>query len=276
MANLVTDIHAQAVDLVFGLIDYRVDVFGLTSLPVLDVMFAFFIHYLYKSALGVNHTHVSWLQGFFATVVMASGGGCTVAFIRGEPLGILKSNEFWVIHSLTYILMFSNNYCYQFIHFLFSLPLVEHAFTVSDGFLRAMAMLQFGVDGVDKVLGPNKWMAQLICGVLAGCGGGLFMDAFRLSEPHWAFGTPRLLKAASTDMKITLATVLLYMTLVDESGRLSGMAGTTTSMDRVDAQAWAALFLTFGLIINTKVSYWNSLSPTPPTKTNKKNANKLE
>ncbi|ORZ22525.1 hypothetical protein BCR42DRAFT_170283 [Absidia repens] len=275
MTDLVTDIHAQAVNLVYGVIEYRADVFGLISLPVLDVMFAFFIHYLYKSALGVNHAQVSWLQGFFATVVMASGGGCTVALIRGEPLGILKSNEFWVIHSLTYILMFSNDFCYRLIHFLFSLPLVEHAFTVSDGFLRAIAMLQFGVNGVDEMLGPNKWMAQLICGVLAGCGGGLIMDAFRLSEAHWAFGTPRLLKAASTDMKITLATVLLYMTLVDESGWLSDMVGATASMDPVDAQAWAALFLTFGLVINTKVSYWYSLSPTPP-KTNEKIGNKQE
>ncbi|KAI8343974.1 hypothetical protein BC941DRAFT_326384, partial [Chlamydoabsidia padenii] len=171
-----TDIHGQVADLVFAVINYRLDIIGGLSIPVLDTLFAVFIHYLYKTALGVNHRHISWLQGFFATVVMACGGGCTVALIRGEPLGILKSNEFWVIHSITYLGMFSNDIIYQGIHWLFcSFPLVEHVFTVSDGFLRTMAMVQGGVDGVETALGPNKWMAQLICGTLAGCGGGLWM-----------------------------------------------------------------------------------------------------
>lgn len=93
-----SDIHGQASDLVFAVINYRLDVFGGISLPILDIVFGVFIHYLYKAALGAKHRHISWLQGYFATVVMASGGGCTVALIRGEPLGILKSNEFWVIH----------------------------------------------------------------------------------------------------------------------------------------------------------------------------------
>ncbi|KAI8085989.1 uncharacterized protein BX664DRAFT_334640 [Halteromyces radiatus] len=253
-----TDIHGQVVNIVFGVIDFRVDCFGVASLPVLDTMFALFIHYLYKSALGTNHVQISWLQGFFTTIVMASGGGCTVALLRGQPLGILSSNEFWIIHGLTYFLIFSNDYFYLLMQTLFSLPLVEHAFTVSDGFLRTMAMVQFGVDGVTGVLGHKKWMAQLICGMLAGCGGGLWMDAFRLSEPHWTFGTPQLLKSISTDMKITFATVVFYMCLVDDDGLLYQTFGITTHLDRIEAQAWSAIILTLGLIINTKITFWQS------------------
>jgi hypothetical protein len=133
-----------------------------------------------------------------------------------------------------------------------------------------MAMVQFGVDGVEGTVGANKWMAQLICGTLAGCGGGLWMDAFRLDEPHWTFGTPRLLRAASTDMKITLATVVLYMGLVDEWSFVDTFLGFSTTMDHIEAQAWCALFLTAGLIINTKVSYWNKLAPVDDKKVGKK------
>jgi hypothetical protein len=92
-------LNDQLVQLVFGLANLRVDVPLINySLPVLDVLFAILINYSYRSALGVSHSQVGWYQGLLATLVMATGGGCTVAVLRGEPVGILKSNEFWGIH----------------------------------------------------------------------------------------------------------------------------------------------------------------------------------
>lgn len=92
-------LNDQVVDLVFGLANLSVDIpFTNYSLPVLDVLFALLINYSYRSALGVSHNQVGWYQGLLATLVMATGGGCTVSVLRGEPFGILKSNQFWGIH----------------------------------------------------------------------------------------------------------------------------------------------------------------------------------
>lgn len=68
------------------------------SVPVLDVLYAILINYAYRKALGPGHSQIGWGQGLVAVVVMGSGGGSTVAVLRGEPLGILQSNEFWAIY----------------------------------------------------------------------------------------------------------------------------------------------------------------------------------
>lgn len=186
-------INEQVVQLVFGLAELKLDVpYFDYSLPVLDVLFAILINYSYRSALGVSHSQIGWYQGLIATLVMATGGGCTVSIIRGEPIGILKSNEFWAIHwytrvylfllliplcSTTYLAMFSSSRIYQITEFLFNIPVIEHIFTLSDSILRALAMCQNGIDGVSSnpALGPEKYVAKVLCGTLAGCGGGLWI-----------------------------------------------------------------------------------------------------
>jgi hypothetical protein len=92
-------LNEQLVEIVSSMIDLKLDIpFVNYSLPVLDVLFAILINYSYRTALGASHAQVGWYQGLLATLVMAAGGGSTVSIIRGEPLGILKSNEFWGIH----------------------------------------------------------------------------------------------------------------------------------------------------------------------------------
>lgn len=79
--------------------------------------------------------------------------------------------------STTYVAMFSNPYVFQIVDYLFSIPFVEHLFTLSDSILRAMAMTQNGVDGVTAhpALGADKIVAKILCGTLGGCGGGLWI-----------------------------------------------------------------------------------------------------
>lgn len=73
--------------------------------------------------------------------------------------------------------MFSNPYVYQVVDFLINIPVVEHIFTVSDSILRTLAMVQVGIEGVNSNpnLGPTKFVAKVLCGTLAGCGGGLWI-----------------------------------------------------------------------------------------------------
>lgn len=173
--------------------------------------------------------------------------------------------------------MFSNPYVYQLVDLLINIPVVEHAFTLSDSILRTLAMVQVGIEGVNSNpnLGTDKLVAKIICGTLAGCGGGLWigiyiytvyiistvikcfffiLDAFRLNQPNWSFSTPRLLHIASIDMKISLATSLFYI-------------GATTPafveylslplLKAEEAQAWSVIMLTSGLVYG---SYTNKLA----------------
>jgi hypothetical protein len=73
--------------------------------------------------------------------------------------------------------MFSNPYVYQVVDYLFSVPVVEHIFTLSDSVLRASAMTQGGIEGVNDnpALGFDKFVAKVICGTLGGCGGGIWI-----------------------------------------------------------------------------------------------------
>ncbi|KAL0093140.1 hypothetical protein F4703DRAFT_1827648 [Phycomyces blakesleeanus] len=161
-----------------GLKDLSVPIPGFDyDLPVMDVMFAILINYSYRSALGESHARIGWGQGLLATIVMCAGGGSTVSILRGEPLGIFKSNEFWAIHGAVYWLMNSSPYVYQLTDALFNLPMVSNLFTLSNGVLRNAAICQLGVNGVstNPSLGPDKWVAQIICGTLAGCGGALWI-----------------------------------------------------------------------------------------------------
>ncbi|KAI8047905.1 hypothetical protein BDF21DRAFT_372745 [Thamnidium elegans] len=249
-------LNDQVVDLVFGLANLSVDIpFTNYSLPILNVFFALLINYSYRSALGVSHSQVGWYQGLLATLVMATGGGCTVSVLRGEPFGILKSNQFWAIHCTTYMAMFSHPYVYQVVDFLINIPIVEHIFTVSDSILRTLAMVQVGIEGVNSNpnLGPTKFVAKVLCGTLAGCGGGLWIDAFRLNQPNWSFSTPRLLHVASINMKVSLITTLFYI-------------GATTPalveylnlplLKQEEAQAWSVILSTSGLVYGSYSNKW--------------------
>lgn len=74
-----------------------------------------------------------------------------------------------------YWVMFAHPKVYEYTRVLFSYPLVEETFHVVDGILRNTAIVSFGVDGTAALLGSDKWVAQIICGTLAGCGGGIWM-----------------------------------------------------------------------------------------------------
>jgi hypothetical protein len=60
---------------------------------------------------------------------------------------------------------------------LLKVPAVEEFLTLADGILRNTAITQIGIEGValNPLLGNDKWVAKLICGTLAGCGGGFWI-----------------------------------------------------------------------------------------------------
>ncbi|KAI9484355.1 hypothetical protein BDB00DRAFT_775088 [Zychaea mexicana] len=174
---------SQLVGVVFGLSDTAIEVPALgVRIPILELLHAILINYTYRTALKQSHVEIGWGQGLLATIVMAAGGGSTSALLLGNPLGILKNNRFWGIYGATYWLMFSNPYFYQFLQYLFAIPLVEQVFTAADGIVRTSGVVNAGIMSVasNKELGDDKWAAKIICGALCGCGGGLWAGLLML------------------------------------------------------------------------------------------------
>ena len=163
---------------------------------------------------------------------------------------------------------------------------MEQLFTAADGILRTSAVVNGGIMGVtnNKDLGDDKWVAKIICGALSGCGGGLwtgsfkyrndklsaklntdikflffiiqyimYPDAFRLSSPQWSFSTPRLLRTASVDMKVSLLTAIFYT--ASTAPELCEWFDLPV-LDPIEAQAWSAVVLSSGLIYRTYSTRW--------------------
>lgn len=68
-------------------------------LPLTEVIKAILNVYAYRSALGEqNAKRITWLQGFLVCIVVGSAGTCTVALLRGEPIGVINKDEFWILY----------------------------------------------------------------------------------------------------------------------------------------------------------------------------------
>ncbi|KAI9490224.1 hypothetical protein BDB00DRAFT_562903 [Zychaea mexicana] len=237
------------------------------EIPVLDVLHAFLIAYAYRSAVGAGHNQIGWGQGLLAVIIMCAGGGSTVAILRGEPLGILKSNAFWGIYGLAYWSMFSNSFVYPLFNLIFSLPFVEEAFTVADAILRNAAIVNFGVLGVNSTLGEDKYIAKILCGTLAGSGGGFWIDTFNLTHHNWSFSTPRWLHAATMDVKASFATALFYILATNPT--FAELTGGWKVFTATEAEAWSAVVLSVGLIYGGVSARWQRKRSNDATKERK-------
>ncbi|CAO3607659.1 unnamed protein product [Cunninghamella echinulata] len=252
LTDLIVSIVTELTDITINIPQLNI------SLPLLQIIHAILINYAYRSALREAHSNIGWNQGLFATIVMAAGGGSTVALLRGEPLGILKSNMFFGIYGATYWLMFSNPYLYQFTQYLFSMPVLQEVLILADGILRNYAITRVGIEGVgsNPSLGEDKWVAKIICGTLAGSGGGFWLDTFRLHQEHWTFTTPQFLRTPTIDMKASFLSTLFY--IITTSPELSSLLGCPY-FTKTEAEAWGAVILSSGLIYKSYVNKINSL-----------------
>jgi hypothetical protein len=163
---------------------------------------------------------------------------------------------------------------YPLVQTIFSIPALEQVLVVADGILRNFAVTRVGIEGVasNPLLGDDKWVAKLICGTLAGCGGGfwigkggkrapvflltlLFLDTFKLTQEHWTFSTPRFLHSPTIDMKASFASTLFY--LVATNPDLCSLIGVP-SLTQTEAQAWSAMILSSGLIYKSYINKLNN------------------
>ncbi|CAO3661268.1 unnamed protein product [Umbelopsis ramanniana] len=232
----------------------------ISSISLLSFLHAVQVSQAYRNILKDNHVRIGWFQGLFAIIMMAAGGGSTVCLLRGEPVGILRSDAFWAVYGGVYFLTFSNDYFFSILN---GIPpaLLQPILIVADGILRGVAVAKIGVDGVRLGdIGPGKYVAMLLCGTLCGGGGGIWADAFRLTQHTWSFSTPRVLLAPGVDLKASFVVALFYMLSTSEELFPQGMEHHV--LKPIEAQAWSAVLMTCALMyrmINNQLQSRNTV-----------------
>ncbi len=93
-------LYPSLIDQIQHISDVRIENVPLIQvLPLTEVVKALLNVYAYRSALGEqNVQQTTWLQGLVVCVVLGSAGSCTVALMRGEPIGIIYKDEFWILY----------------------------------------------------------------------------------------------------------------------------------------------------------------------------------
>ncbi|KAG2175557.1 hypothetical protein INT43_001204 [Umbelopsis isabellina] len=218
----------------------------ISSIPLLPFLHAILVSQAYRNILKENHVRIGWFQGLVAIVMMSAGGGCTVSLLRGEPLGILRNDTYWAIYGGVYWATFSNEIIFEIIN---AIPqnLLQPILITADGILRGIAVAKVGVDGVRLGdIGPGKYVAMLLCGTLCGGGGGIWADAFRLTQHTWSFSTPRVLMAPGVDLKASFVVALFYM--LSTSAELFPEGMEHHALKPVEAQAWSAVIMSGALL----------------------------
>ncbi|OZJ06615.1 hypothetical protein BZG36_00310 [Bifiguratus adelaidae] len=237
-------------------------------IPLPMILHAIRVSYDYRTRLAANHVHIGWLQGLVAVLFMAAGGGFSVGLLRGEGWKALFNDSFWAAYGSMYLLTFGSSTFYNILDSL--PPAVFYSMIVAgDALSRANAITGYGVDGVVQTVtsssSPGKWVARVVCGTLAGCGGGMIADAFQLATLDWTFKTPSIFRAASPDINYAFYTALFYtLTTAPEVAlwltgevplaKVSGKTEAYTpqgllSLD--EARAWGSLIMLSGLLIKT-------------------------
>lgn len=93
-------LYPSLIDRIQHISDVRIEnVPVIQVLPLTEGVKALLNVYAYRSALGEqNVQQTTWLQGLVVCVALGSAGSCTVALMRGEPIGIIYKDEFWILY----------------------------------------------------------------------------------------------------------------------------------------------------------------------------------
>ena len=255
-------------------------------LPILSLLHATRITLEYRRQLAAqgHQPPTAWLQGLIATCIMALGGTTLASILCGIPPPWVASNTVLPAYALVYFLVF------QFpSDRVFSL-LNQYAFLIdplligADGVARSMAQCIGGVDMVraHPLLGPEKYVAQIILGTLAGTGGGLLADAFVLSAPTWHFRLPTAFKSPTIDLKTAFSVAVTYTILTSEElmqqlmylMQLQGKESVQV-MGQEEARVVCALLFSSALIYKRYGSSWSAFKLGSKTIAEKKEESKL-
>ncbi|RKP07673.1 hypothetical protein THASP1DRAFT_24221 [Thamnocephalis sphaerospora] len=206
--------HSNALTFLTDLLDplQRQTWSPLLPLPILGTLHAIKVTLDYRARIRrASGPRPPLLQGLFTVLTMALGGSTTSAFLMGIPPSWLSSNVALPTYALVYLAMFRAPGDIVFRTLDAIDPFIRPILLVADGLTRAHSQAGFAIESVRAMpVLKNSIIAQLLCGTLAGCGGGILADAFNLASHDWHFRTPTALKSEHYDLRVSFFTALTY------------------------------------------------------------------
>lgn len=92
---------------------------------------------------------------------------------------------------------------------------LEPIFIVNDSLSKTLAIIYSGSQLVLKQGSgepTNYLVSSVLCGTIAGCGGGILFNMLGLSDPKWKFQCPEQLHKPSIAMILSFIAAILYTT----------------------------------------------------------------
>ncbi|KAK9766722.1 hypothetical protein K7432_003991 [Basidiobolus ranarum] len=181
--------------------------------PIVATLHAARVAYDLRKALPKDG-QMPWFQALFTFYTLSFGGTTTSAILLASPPGWLASNTVLPLYTLIYFAMFKSPFDFVFRFLSFLGPITELTLNVGDCISRTFAITNMGVEAVrlnSQGYVSNSYVGMLICGTLSGCGGGIFTDAFQLTQRNWAFRTPTVFTALGFDMKLCFSVASVYV-----------------------------------------------------------------
>ncbi|KAI9595792.1 hypothetical protein BDF19DRAFT_422247 [Syncephalis fuscata] len=196
----------------------------LLPLPILATLHAIKVTLDYRARLRtMSGPRPPLVQGLFVVMAMALGGSTSAAVLMGLPPSWLSSNTTLPTYAIVYLAMFRapGDIAFRLLDAIE--PYIRPILLLADGLTRANAQAGFAIESIRAMPAlQNSLIAQLLCGTLAGCGGGIITDAFNLTAADWGLRTPAAFKEEHYDLRVSLSTTLIYaMTTLNTPDKIS-------------------------------------------------------
>lgn len=212
---------------------------GMGDFPLIDMFHATAVAYEYKkTADGKQGT----LQRLVAIVVTALGGTTAMSFLIGQPCGWLCDNQtlpmyitaWFALHHFPGDLIFNA---------LDSSAATRFAVTFFDDISWGVAITKWGMFKALSAMHESprpSGVAALLCGWIAGCGGGLAQQMCSLVSAEWKLVAPDSLKGSCLSLsrgfgvKASALMSCLAYCLLDPHGNVTAMVSTWQPLSRDD------------------------------------------
>ena len=212
---------------------------GMGDFPLVDIFHATAVAYEYKKTADEKQ---GTLQRLVAIVVTALGGTTAMSFLIGQPCGWLCDNftlpayigAWFLLHHVPNDLIFNALDSSRTTRFL-----VGFFDDVSWGVAITKWGMYKALSAMHEAPRPSG-VAALLCGTIAGCGGGIVQQMCSLLRAEWKLVTPDSLQGPSLSLsrgfgpKASALMAFLAYGLLDPHGNVKAVVGTWEALPKED------------------------------------------
>lgn len=187
------------------------------KLAIVTILHAINGSYAYRrNLLNQGDIRIPFIQGFVSYILMSLGGTLTAGLLMGQTAGWLVNDNVLPLYFLVYCIFFLDRNAYITRFISKGGQVTNYISTMIDATSRTITLsgiIDTICDSKDVRLN-NSIIMLIVCGTIAGCGGGIIEKTFSLSKKDWKYKTPSSLKGENSySLKATLCFAIMYIVL---------------------------------------------------------------